>query len=168
MIASVEDYHHVVEELGLELGDPQIYQGDARDLQMKDESVQGIITSPPYSIALDYVANDAHSLKAMHHNLEEMRNECIGVRGKGEQRIRLYNADIGKSYEEMYRVLETGRHCAIVIGNATYQGHAVRTIEFTIDQCEKLGFKLIKNINKIIYGLYNVMRSDNTLIFRKD
>lgn len=167
MIASVEDHQKVTEELGLKLGHVDIQQGDARNLPIKNESVQGIITSPPYSIALDYISNDAHSLKAMHCNLEEMRNECIGVRGKGERRIRLYNEDLLKSYEEMHRVLEKGKYCAIVIGNATYQGHKIKTIEYTINQCEKLGFKLIKNINKIIYGLYNIMRTDNTLIFRK-
>ena len=82
--------------------------------------------------------------------------------------MKLYNDDITKSFHEMHRVLEKGRCCAIVIGNATYQKHEVKTIEFTIEQCEKLGFTLINNINKIIYGLYNVMQTDNTLIFRKD
>ena len=168
MISSVEDYERAAKELNLQLGNVDIRQGDARHLPLKDESVQGIITSPPYSIALDYVANDAHAFKAMGYDLDKMRKEFIVVRGKGETRIKLYNKDMIKSLNEVHRVLEKGRCCAIVIGNATYQQHKVKTIEFTIEQCEKLGFTLIKNINKIIYGLYNVMQTDNTLIFRKD
>jgi DNA modification methylase/DNA-binding transcriptional ArsR family regulator len=168
MILSVEDYVTVKNELKLNLGHVDIRLGDARSLPLDDESVQGIITSPPYSIALDYIANDAHAFKAMGHDLEKMRDEFIGVKGKGESRIQMYNEDMIKSFREMHRVLEKGRYCAIVIGDATYQGHKIKTIDFTIEQCEKLGFTLVHNINKIIYGLYNIMQTDNTLIFRKD
>jgi DNA modification methylase len=168
MTASVEDYRKAKEELNLQLGIVDIRQGDSRQLPLEDSSVQGIVTSPPYSIALDYVANDAHALEAMGYNLDEIRNEFAGVRGKGETRIELYNKDMQRSFQEMHRVLEEGRYCAIVIGNATYQQRKIKTIEFTIETCEKLGFTLVKNINKIIYGLYNVMQTDNTLIFRKD
>jgi hypothetical protein len=168
MIASVEDYRKAKEELGLQLGSVDISLGDSRQLRLKDSSVQGIVTSPPYSIALDYVANDAHALKAMDYDPDKMRDKFVGVRGKGETRIELYNKDMRRSFQEMHRVLETGRYCAIVVGNATYQQQKIKTIEFTIEECEKLGFTLVKNINKIIYGLYNVMQTDNTLIFRKD
>jgi hypothetical protein len=104
----------------------------------------------------------------MGYDPDKMRDEFVGVRGKGKTRIKLYNEDIVKSLREMHRVLEKGRCCAIVIGNATYQKAEVKSIEFTIEQCQKLGFTLIHNINKIIYGLYNVMQTDNTLVFRKD
>ncbi len=168
MISSVEDYERAVKALDLQLGSVDIHRGDARHLPLENESMQGIITSPPYSIALDYIANDAHAFKAMGYDLDKMRNGFIGVRGRGETRIKLYNEDMTKSLHEMHRVLEEGRLCAIVIGNATYQRHKVKTIEFTIEQCEKLGFTLINNINKIIYGLYNIMQTDNTLLFRKE
>jgi tRNA G10 N-methylase Trm11 len=168
MIALVEDYRTAKEELGLQLGNVDIQQGDARYLMFKDSSVQGIVTSPPYSIALDYVSNDSHALEAMGYDPEKMRDKFIGVRGKGETRIELYNQDMRKSFREMHRVLEEGKYCAIVVGNATYQKRKIKTIEFTIEECRKLGFTLMKNINKIIYGLYNVMQTDNTLIFRKD
>jgi tRNA G10 N-methylase Trm11 len=168
MIGSVEDYKEATEKLGLKLGMVDIRQGDSRKLRLKDSSVQGIVTSPPYSIALDYVANDVHALEAMGYDPDKMRDKFVGVRGKGETRIELYNEDMRRSFQEMHRVLDDGRCCAIVIGNATYQQRKIKTIEFTIEECEKLGFTLVKNINKIIYGLYNVMQTDKTLIFSKD
>jgi DNA modification methylase len=168
MIASVEDYRRAKEELGLQFGNVDIKQGDARHPLLDDRSVQGIVTSPPYSIALDYVANDSHALETLGYDPEKMREKFVGVRGKGKTRIKLYNKDMRRSFREMHRVLEEGRHCAIVVGNATYQKRKIKTIEFTIEECRKLGFTLVKNINKIIYGLYNVMQTDNTLIFRKD
>jgi len=167
MIASVKDYVEIVKKLGLKLGKVNIKTGDARDLPLDNESVDGILTSPPYSIALDYVTNDAHSLKELGYNLSEIREKFIGVRGKGRTRIDLYNEDMKKSLEEMFRVLKPKKYAVIVIGNATYMGQEVKTVEFTIDYAEKIGFKLVKNIDKIIFGLYNVMQKENILIFKK-
>lgn len=167
MIKSVTDFRDIVQELKLKLGKVEIKNGDTRNLPLKSESVDGIITSPPYSIALDYVSNDAHALKVLGFELSDIRQEFVGVRGRGSERINLYNQDMKKSYEEMYRVLKPQKFAAIVIGNATYMGEEVKTVEFTIDYCQKVGFKLIKNIDKIIFGLYNVMQKENILIFQK-
>jgi DNA modification methylase len=167
MIKSTELYAKVVRELDLKLGMVKIMRCDARELPLEDDSVDGIITSPPYSIALDYVKNDAHALKALGYDLDKIREEFIGVRGTGSRRIELYNRDMIKCLNEMHRVLKPDRFCVIVIGNATYQGREIKTVEFIIDYCQRIGFKLVKNIDKIIYGLYNVMQKENILIFRK-
>jgi DNA modification methylase len=167
MLSSTKDFKKVVEELKLPLGNVETKIGDARNLEMENESVDGIITSPPYSIALDYVKNDAHALEALGYDLERVREDFIGVRGTGKKKVELYEKDIEESYDEMFRVLKDGRHCVIVIGNATLQGKEVRTVDKTIEYCEEIGFKLEKNMDKIIFGLYNVIQKENILIFRK-
>ncbi len=167
MILSIEDYVEIKEKLNLKLGDVKIEIGDSRNVKLPDNSVDGIITSPPYSIALDYVQNDIHSLKDLSYDVLKMRDDFIGVRGNGKNKIELYNDDMKKSYKEIYRVLKTNKYAVIVIGNATYQGQEVKTVELTIKFMEGLGFKLEKNINKIIFGLYNVMKKENILIFKK-
>jgi DNA modification methylase len=134
---------------------------------LQDNSVDGVITSPPYSIALDYVQNDIHSLKDLGHDVMKIRDGFIGVRGNGKSRIELYNEDMKKAYKEIYRVLKPDKYAAIVIGNATYQGEEIKTVEFTIEYMENIGFELVQNINKIIFGLYNVMKKENILIFKK-
>ena len=167
MLTSVKDYIQIKEKLNLKLGDVTIEVGDSRNIKLQDNSVDGIITSPPYSIALDYVQNDIHSLKDLGYDVLKMRDDFIGVRGNGRSRVELYNEDMKKSYSEMYRVLKPNKYAVIVIGNATYQGQEVETVEFTIKYMESLGFSLVKNINKIIFGLYNVMKKENILIFKK-
>lgn len=167
MISSLEDYIQIKEKLNLKLGRVKIEQGDARKIKIQDNSIDGIITSPPYSIALDYVKNDEHSFKDMGYDLFKMRENFIGVRGNYKDKIYLYNEDMEKCYSEMYRVLKPNKYAVIVIGNATYQGKELETVEFTIKFMENIGFKLEKNINKIIFGLYNVMKKENILIFKK-
>jgi tRNA G10 N-methylase Trm11 len=167
MLASVKDYIEIVEQLNLKLGKVDIREGDARALDLGNESVDGIITSPPYSIALDYVQNDAHALKSLGFELRELREKFIGVRGKNREKIELYNEDMKMSLREMYRVLKPGKYAVLIIGNAKYQGKEIKTVEFIIENAEEIGFELVENIDKIIFGLYNVMQKENILIFKK-
>lgn len=167
MIASVEDYSNAIKKHNLKIGKTKILQGDTRKINLKDESVDGIITSPPYSIALNYVANDAHSLKALGYDLNKIKEDFIGVRGTGLNKFELYDKDMEKAYSEMYRVLKKDKYCVVVIGNVTFQGQEINTTQNVIDYCEKIGFKTIKKMEKIIYGLYNVMQKEYILIFKK-
>lgn len=167
MIASVEDYSNAIRKHNLKIGKTKILEGDTRKINLKDESVDGIITSPPYSIALNYVANDAHSLKALGYDLDKIKEDFIGVRGTGLNKFELYDKDMEKAYSEMYRVLKKNKYCVVVIGNVTFQGQEINTTQNVIDYCEKIGFKTIKKMEKIIYGLYNVMQKEYILIFQK-
>jgi len=168
MISSVSDYVETINKLGLKLGKTEIMVGNSRDLLLPKESIDGIITSPPYSIALDYVSNDAHALNELGYNLLEIREAFIGVRGKGQARINLYNEDMKRTLEEMLRVLKPKKYAVIIIGNATYNGEEIKTVEFVIEYAEKIGFKVIKNIDKIIFGLYNIMQKENIIILQKE
>jgi tRNA G10 N-methylase Trm11 len=167
MIASVEDYSNAIKKHNLKIGKTKIIEGDARKINLKDESIDGIITSPPYSIALNYVANDAHSLKALGYDLDKIKEDFIGVRGTGLNKFELYDKDMEKVYSEMYRVLKKDKYCVVVIGNVTFQGQEINTTQNVINYCEKIGFRTIKKMEKIIYGLYNVMQKEYILIFQK-
>jgi len=167
MITSAKDFRKAKQDMRLTLGKVRIEDGDARRLKLEDESIDGIITSPPYSIALNYVENDAHSLKALGYDLNKIKEDFIGVRGSGFQKFELYYKDMQKSISEMYRVLKKGKYCVIVVGNVTFQNKEVDTAERTIRFCQDVGFSFRKKIEKIIYGLYNVMQKEYILILKK-
>lgn len=167
MIASVENYKSAIDDHKLKIGKTKIIQGDARNIDLGDETVDGVITSPPYSIALNYVANDAHALRALGLDIDVVKEEFIGVRGCGMQKFELYEDDMEKAYREIYRVLKKGRYCVIIIGNVTYQGQEIDTSGKAIKYCESIGFRSINKIDKIIYGLYNVMQKEYILILQK-
>lgn len=68
----IERYSFVVAKLqaaltvlNLPLGTAEILQGDARDLALPAACIDGIIFSPPYSFAIDYVENDASHLELL-------------------------------------------------------------------------------------------------------
>jgi tRNA G10 N-methylase Trm11 len=168
MTQSIMDYDEIRRELGLSLGRVVIERGDARALPLSDNSIDGIITSPPYAIALDYIKNDAHALQALGLDTHEIRRQFIGLRGRMNERVHLYNEDMKRSLEEMARVLKPNKFALIVIGNATYRGSTLESVELITKHANEIGLRLTKSVNKTIFGLYNVMQKEKVLIFKKD
>jgi len=155
-------------EIGVSLPPARIEIADARRLPLDNCSVEGIITSPPYSVALNYVQNDAHALADLGYDLDRIKDEFIGVRGSGAKRFDLYERDMAQAYGEMARVLRPRGKACVILGNVTFQGREVDTVGNCIAQCERLGLCLLGKIDKIIYGLYNTMQREWILLFVKD
>ncbi len=168
MTQSIMDYDEISRELGLLLGRVVIDRGDARALPLRDNSIDGVITSPPYAIALDYIKNDAHALQALGLDMHEIREQFVGLRGRMNERVRLYNEDMKKSLDEMMRVLKPNKYALIVIGNASYKGQTLESVELITKYASEIGLRLTKSVDKTIFGLYNVMQKEKVLIFKKD
>jgi tRNA G10 N-methylase Trm11 len=162
------DYDDISRQLGLSLGRVVIERGDARALTLRDNSIDGVITSPPYAIALDYIKNDAHALQALGLDMREIREQFVGLRGRMNERVRLYNEDMKKSLDEMMRVLKPNKYAFIVIGNAAYKGQTLESVELITKYASEIGLGLTKSVDKTIFGLYNVMKKEKVLIFKKD
>ena len=167
MLESVRLMRAGCDEIGAEPVPADVRMADARRLPLPDESVDGVLTSPPYSIALNYVDNDAHALRFLGAEPERAAGEFIGVRGKGAERVALYEADMRTAYAEIARVLRPGRMAAIVLGDATVNGVRVPTVRNCEDTFRGMGFRQLDRINKIIFGLYNVMQREDILLFQK-
>ncbi len=168
MVQSVADYDQIRKDLGLTLGRATIERGDARTLPVRDNSIDGIVTSPPYSIALDYIKNDAHALRALGLDTSEIREQFIGLRGPTKDRVRLYDDDIMRCLDEMMRVLKPNKYALIVIGNAVFGGTSLQSTELITEHAGEIGLRLTRSVDKTIFGLYNVMQKEKVLIFKKD
>jgi tRNA G10 N-methylase Trm11 len=131
-------------------------------------TIDAIVTSPPYSIALDYVKNDDHALQVMGVDVKKLREDMTGVRGHGaKEKLALYNEDMKEMFREVARVLKPGAAAAFVIGDATVNGEEVTTTDMMATWAQATGLRLERSIPKIVFGLYNVMLDERILIFRK-
>jgi len=171
MSESVTAHQAAIKRFGITPGSVDIEVGDARKLgrRVRTGSVDAVITSPPYSIALDYVENDEHALKAIGLDVNQLREAMTGVRGKGaSEKLALYNEDMQLAFRETSRVLRSGGRAAFVIGDATVDGREWTTTAHMIDWAARVGLRLEQSINKIVFGLYSVMKDEKILIFVKD
>ena len=169
MIASALDLSKTEKEIALDrpLGNTRIERCDARTLNLKDETVDGIVTSPPYSIALNYMENDRYALEELGVDISELSELCVGVKGKAQMKCRLYEKDMESSYSEMYRVLKKGMYAVVVIGEAKIDGESTKTVEHAIEYCKSIGFTLRDNLPKKIFGLYNTINDESVLFLQK-
>lgn len=171
MRVSVEAHALAIREFGLSPGKVTAEVGDCRDLSASGvdaNSIDIVVTSPPYSIALDYVKNDEHALDALGVDTKALRSVMTGVRGKGaKQKLALYNADMQAMFREVARVLKPDAPAAFVIGDATVDGSEVTTTNDMTAWALDAGLRLERAVPKIVYGLYSIMKDEQILIFRK-
>ena len=158
-----------------ELGEAKIFVGDACSLPLETGCVDGIIFSPPYSFAIDYLKNDSFHLKAFEVNIEDLRKKMIGLRGyKLEEKYNYYIEDMRKVLSECSRVLKKGRICTLIIGTNSNQLSKVFGVspekvkglhEQMINLAAEFNMKLVKEISRSIIGISNTMRREYILMF---
>jgi len=172
MLESTEAYAHALATFTITPGKVEVAIGDCRDLTaagIRPNSVDAIVTSPPYSIALDYVKNDEHALEALGVDMAQLRGIMTGVRGRGAaQKLQHYNDDMRAMFGQVAAVLKPGGRAAFVIGDATVDGTEYTTTEDMASWAVAAGLRLERTIPKIVFGLYAVMKDEDILVFRKE
>ncbi len=114
---------------------PQVELGDARDLQPsggQDDSVDVIVTSPPYAGTYDYAEQHQLRLDFLGMSGDAFAAAEIGARrsyGSGSQSRRrarrAWERDLTAFLAEMKRVVRPGGSIALVVGDSVAGGRAV-------------------------------------------
>jgi SAM-dependent methyltransferase len=155
---------------GNETNRPQasVQNADARELPLEDESVDMVITSPPYLNAIDYLRGHKFSLVWMGHNVGEVRElrstnvgaevsanaddndkatedimqqMCDGeLQGRNHGMLRRYVRDLRKCVSENFRVLRPGGKAVYVVGNCNLRDTFVENSECVSALATEVGF----------------------------
>lgn len=132
----------------------QVWHGDARKLPLPSESIDLVITSPPYLNAIDYMRGHKLSLVWMGHQIEalrEIRSESVGAEcsdlhladeqaadivnavgrvsrltGRFQRMIQRYVRDMDLVMREISRVLVANGQVVMVMGDCTVRGVYIR------------------------------------------
>jgi DNA modification methylase len=154
---------------GLKLGKVALKFGDARDLKglQPSESVNLVVTSPPYANAIDYMRAHKFSLVWLGKPVEELsrlRSTYIGSErtGKGgeqdslplsvekiierlaekdkkqSQVLKKYFLEMQNVLQEMHRVLKPDSAAIVVVGSSTMRGMDVMTHQCLADIAARL------------------------------
>jgi DNA modification methylase len=145
-----------------------LHNSDALQTGLNDNSIDAVITSPPYSFAIDYIENDKDQLEFLGYNSTLLKNRLIGLRGKTKnEKIDNYFRDMDLFCSEVSRVLKKGKHFILIIGSNTNQTKGIRLEKNIIDSSVKYEMPLVKSILKPIKGMRNTMKDEYILIFQK-
>ena len=155
----------------------KVRKGDARKLLIKKNSIDLVLTSPPYLNAIDYIRCSKFSLVWMGHNVDSLsiiRKRSIGteVGRKFEDdkeivaivrelkikdlsnRYRAivagYIDDMRSAIQEVSRVLVPGGSAVYVIGENTIAGVYVRNAKIIISLARRSGLHLKSEIRRAL------------------
>lgn len=173
----VDKIQRVLKAIGITPAQAAVVQGDAQYLPLDDSSVDGILFSPPYSFAINYLKNDEFHLDFLGADLLKLKNIMIGLRGRTiKEKYANYTEDMDKVLAECARVLRPYRFCTIIIGTNDnqlskalgIQKNQVRGLhQVIIDLSKRHGLMLVRKLARQISGIANTMRSEYILILKK-
>ena len=142
-----------MKEFNLKASDEEVkvYQMDARCLDfLEDNSVDLIITSPPYPNTYDYYLYHKLRMFWLDYNVREVQDNEIGSRNKHsskKQGIKSYIADMEKCFLHFQRILKPGKYFVIVVGDSIIQGEVLKGNQ-VIDKIANItGFKVKEGMN---------------------
>lgn len=179
------------------LGIPcEIHLGDARHTSITSESIDAIITSPPYVTSYEYA--DIHQLTAywMEYisDIHEFRKKFIGSSYSGNDSLIVPNSkqaqkivndlsenskhiardvaqyfnDMQEVAKEMARVLAPNGHACIVIGNTKIKEVQIKSAEVFYGFLRNAGLRMVTVIKRSIpHKLMPTLRDKNTGRFTK-
>ncbi|MFO7816335.1 MAG: DNA methyltransferase [Desulfovibrionales bacterium] len=173
----VKKIQHVLAGVESIPAEATILQGDARALPLDNKSVDGILFSPPYSFAIDYLANDSFHLNLLGEDTKKLKETMVGLRGKTiKEKYRLYTEDMDCVFSECDRVLKPGRFCSLIIGTNDNQLSKALGIpkeevkglhRIMTETAQKYQFRPVRTLARQISGIANTMRNEYIVILQK-
>jgi len=172
-----EKIQRVLEGMEGQLAAAEALEGDARRMELKDATVDGILFSPPYSFAIDYLENDAFHLGVMGVDIESLRGSMVGLRGHSpSEKLEHYRRDMDLVLRECARVLRPGRVCTVVVGTNNNQlarilgvspDQVVGINDLLVELASPHGLRMVRKIGRQITGIANTMRDEYILLLQR-
>lgn len=145
------------------LGRIDVRTCSAEALPYPDGYFTGVVSSPPYSNAIDYTKENRGAPEFF-----QVSPELIEAY-KPTRSTTLYRGMMEKAIRETARVVGKGRKIAFVMGNQRKNGKTIAMVDWCIGQFQENGCILLHKIPQLISskGTWNIL-VDEILIFRKD
>ena len=168
-------------QLGSEMVGPAtvVKLGDARKLQIEDDSIDLVLTSPPYLNAIDYIRCSKFSLVWMGHNVGELRKirgEIVGTETSSTEALETpwvkslikqlglkptlsnhnhallarYVWDMGQALGEVSRVLRRGGRAVYVVGDSTSRGTFIANSLIVTAVAQEHGLSLVSRQSRAL------------------
>jgi hypothetical protein len=147
-----------------------VAERDAKDLPLPSNSIDLIVTSPPYANAIDYMRAHKFSLVWFGHSIsalsslrscyigsEKVSPNCSGdlpdkvetailnldQKDKNKSKVlRKYLIEMMGVLSEMHRVLKSGKPAVVVVGPSSMRGMEILTHEYLAEIGEAIGFQV--------------------------
>jgi len=134
----------------------------AEEIPYEDGYFDGVVTSPPYSNALDYLKEN-RAAPEFWKITPEIKRKYEATRKREKWYLMMRSA-----IAEISRVTKSQGKICFVIGNQREKGEVIPLVDWCIEEFKKNDCKLLHNIVQLISstGTWNILH-DHVLIFQK-
>ena len=123
IINTLKEFENLQQRININFGERSkiIFGNNILKLkEIKSNSLDAIITSPPYLDLIDYIQEDIFKIQHLFNinQIKELKFRSIGNKTvKKDLRDKLYWNKMNFILRDLYRILKRGKMCIIIIGN---------------------------------------------------
>lgn len=117
-----------------------IIQGNNLNLPIDSESIDAIITHPPYIAAIPYAEYGCLSLNWLGYDSKALDSELTGGKRHSSKVVENFANDYERYFIESFRVLKTGKYMFLMVGNPVSHGESIDLNQMSIEFATKVGF----------------------------
>ena len=129
----------VLENPVIEQPRSELFISDSRNLPIEDNSVDLIVTSPPFLNVINYIDDNWLRFWFLGFNREKLRNTLVQTGNLNE-----YKSFIKDSLKEMNRVLKKGKYCIVEVGDVRHNLRKLYLDHVIVELARDTGFKIEK------------------------
>lgn len=129
----------VLENPVIEQPKSKLFKSDSRTLPIESDSVDLVVTSPPFLDVINYIDDNWLRFWFLGFNKEELRSTLVQT---GD--IKEYKNFIKDSLKEMNRVLKKGKYCIVEVGDVKHKSEKIYLEHIIVELAKDIGFKIEK------------------------
>lgn len=120
----------------------RIIQDSNTKMEIEDQTVDSIITHPPYIGSIPYAEYGVLSLHWLGYDSKKLDHELTGGRRQSKNVVSRFVEDYRAMISESYRVLKKDGFAFFMVGNPTVRGEIVALNDITVELAKNVGFEI--------------------------
>lgn len=146
----------------------EIRHGNACQLTIEDETIDSVISHPPYIGSIPYAEYGSLSLSWLGHDPKKLDSELTGGRRQSATVVSRFKDGYAGMIAEAARVLKAGRNMFLMVGNPVVRGELIDLADMTIELANQSGFELLTRTTRSgVNRRANKMGAEHLLFFSK-
>ena len=148
---------------------PTILRANANHLPIRDNSIDAIITHPPYIGSIPYAEYGLLSLVWLGYDPKSLDRTLTGGRRQSKDVVQRFRDDFHRMFAESWRVLKPGKMLFVLVGNPTVRSKRIDLSDMAKKLAFSVGFKLQAfHRRNGVNRRANLMGRETLLFFQKE
>lgn len=147
---------------------PKVVRANNRQLPIETETIDAVITHPPYIGSIPYAEYGVLSLTWLGYDAKQLDRELTGGKRQSSTVVEQFREGYGEMIGEAFRVLKSGRFLLVLVGSPVVKGKRINLAEMSKELALDTGFQIAAtHQRKGINRRANLMGHEDLLLFKK-